>query len=614
MNKKITFLPMLVLISLLAASCGATSASASSAASSSATSAFVSSLPLSVSPSSLLPASSSFVSPLRQTKVKMYVEVESGVETDDVSLCFLDGQGDIPFIGLTDALEVMHRCSNDITVSTSEDGIVTIGREENSGTIAFDFPHQTVSFQNLDLFAASHGHASVLNLVSDMGTTDSGESKYLKSQASVGLDYNRTGKSFSIDLGKRNIPMHFENGQGYIPVQTLSDLVFSERNIYLLFNGASLYMSGSSMTDEMWASYYSVTPGNRSQKLASFSRDELALVMDLQYGLKDEHGITDFDSFFKTSGLDEQLLSTDAVTAEKGLAYMIYRDLADYHSALTASSAYAGSSALATIKKDNTIYSPNYDEYQLIRSSYLQARKAVYNALTAGQTTVKDKPDCYEEYGDTAYVTFDNFRMPDSGVDYYKTAPTADAQDTFGIVEYAHSQIFRTGSTIKNVVLDLSCNSGGSVNAGVYVGGWFLPYSILNVKNTLTGSLGSYTYQSDVDLDGKYTTSDRLSSKKLYCLVSPSSFSCSNFVASLFKDSDQVRLLGRRTYGGSCIVQHIAMADGTFFQTSGNRMLCRVQNGTFYSNDGGVDVDFTIDKLADFYNRTALTAKIDSLV
>jgi C-terminal processing protease CtpA/Prc len=213
--------------------------------------------------------------------------------------------------------------------------------------------------------------------------------------------------------------------------------------------------------------------------------------------------------------------------------------------------------------------------------------------------------------GDTAYVTFDAFRMPSQ--DYYKVAPTADAKDTYGILEYAHAQITAAGDTIKNVVLDLSCNPGGSINAGVYAAGWFLPYSILSDTNALTGAEGSFTYQSDLNLDGQYTTADRISSKRLYCLISPASFSCSNLLASILKASDQVRFLGRGTRGGACIVQHLSLADGSFIQTSGNRKLCNVHNGAYQSIEDGVDVDYTIDKFDDMYNRTTLTSTIDSL-
>jgi hypothetical protein len=84
-------------------------------------------------------------------------------------------------------------------------------------------------------------------------------------------------------------------------------------------------------------------------------------------------------------------------------------------------------------------------------------------------------------------------------------------------------------------------------------------------------------------------------------------------VANIFKESDQVRLLGRRTSGGSCVAQYLAMADGTFFQTSNNKELVRQHNGSFYTINQGVDVNINIDNYSDFFYRPALTKMIDSL-
>jgi C-terminal processing protease CtpA/Prc len=139
-----------------------------------------------------------------------------------------------------------------------------------------------------------------------------------------------------------------------------------------------------------------------------------------------------------------------------------------------------------------------------------------------------------------------------------------------------------------------------------------LPYGILNAKNPLTGAQGSFTYASDLNMNGAYDASDRLTGKNLnlYCLISPASFSCSNFVAAGFKDSDQVRLIGRHTSGGGCIVQHLSTADGTLFATSGNRQLASVRNGAFTSIDDGVEADVTLDSYADFFYRAALAKKL----
>ena len=74
----------------------------------------------------------------------------------------------------------------------------------------------------------------------------------------------------------------------------------------------------------------------------------------------------------------------------------------------------------------------------------------------------------------TAYVTFDAFEVAPSDLptrlpDYYGLYGTEDMpNDTIGIIINAHRQITRENSPIKNVVLDMSCNSGGLATTAIY--------------------------------------------------------------------------------------------------------------------------------------------------
>ena len=59
------------------------------------------------------------------------------------------------------------------------------------------------------------------------------------------------------------------------------------------------------------------------------------------------------------------------------------------------------------------------------------------------------------------------------------------------------------------------------------------------------------SFKADTNLDGKFNKKDALYGKglRLYCLISPCSFSCGNLVPSVFKQSDKVTLIGK-TSGG----------------------------------------------------------------
>ena len=213
--------------------------------------------------------------------------------------------------------------------------------------------------------------------------------------------------------------------------------------------------------------------------------------------------------------------------------------------------------------------------------------------MSARYDTIGDTVRGYEEVGNTAYITFDIFKLlSEDSRDYYDWHRAGDIpEDTLGLVTYAHEQITREGSPIENVVLDLSCNLGGTVDAAVFVLGWFLGDAQISVKDMASGALSTAVYRADINLDGVFDDKDSVSDRNLYCLISPVSFSCGNLVPAALKSSQTVTLLGRTSGGGSCVVQPLSTAYGTSFQISGRLRLSFLKNGSFYDIDQGADPD-----------------------
>ena len=222
----------------------------------------------------------------------------------------------------------------------------------------------------------------------------------------------------------------------------------------------------------------------------------------------------------------------------------------------------------------------------------------------------------YEEVGNTAYITFDNFTLEaDEGNDYYGYESTDDIpfNDTIAMVIRAHEQITREDSPVENVVIDLSCNTGGTVDTAAYLLAWFLGEASISIKDTFTGAMANTTYRADVNLDREFDERDTLAGKKLFCLISPVSFSCGNLVPSALKESGRVTLLGRTSGGGSCTVQPISSAWGTSFNISSSKRMSFLKNGSFYDIDRGAEPDFVITDPARYYDRAALTDYINGL-
>ena len=162
-------------------------------------------------------------------------------------------------------------------------------------------------------------------------------------------------------------------------------------------------------------------------------------------------------------------------------------------------------------------------------------------------------------------------------------------------------------------MLDLTNNTGGAVDAAVVVLGWFLGDAPFSVKNMATGALSTAIYRADVNLDHEFDEKDTVTDKNLYCLVSPVSFSCGNLVPAALKSSQKVTLIGRTTGGGSCVVQPMTTAYGTVFQISAAHRMSFLKNGSFYDIDQGVEPDIYVDRIANLYNRAAMTDFINGL-
>ena len=76
---------------------------------------------------------------------------------------------------------------------------------------------------------------------------------------------------------------------------------------------------------------------------------------------------------------------------------------------------------------------------------------------------------------------------------------------------------------------------------------------------------------------------------------------------SVFKNSEQVTLLGRTSGGGSCVVLPMSTAYGSLFRISGPNRLAFTKNGSFYDIDQGAEPDFTLAFPETLYDRRTIS-------
>ncbi len=531
---------------------------------------------------------------------------------------YADGVADLPYTDLREWTEAMNGF---LKFGDSKEPVYAIEYDADgdwytltyvpTGSVALISPRESmVLFENFDTFSAErYGALDVLSL---SGFNELTGQRELFARL-VDLRNERKGESKAINLGDYEIPVIFQDGQCLMPLHTVFDLFFCiQRNLICCCNNQALFIGGKTMfvmnvkdpdtgeeklqLNQLGERYYGVPKTERSEAFAWFGFNELCMELDCFYGLKEAHSIYNFRDLMVQTDYYQRLLSPDTAEADAAVQDFINFYFDDLHSMYRENSFSTGYETDLTPERIG--FSGRNDER--ISSIYRAAADAI----------IPEGRPIYQEIGNTAYLTLNNFAM-EYDSDYYYGLNLDDPDcivDTVSLVLFAHHRITRENSPIQNVVLDLSLNSGGDADAALFVISWFLGEAAVANVDTFTGAQASGIYLADTNLDREFTDDDWLTYRyQLYCLISPYSFSCANLVPWAFKSDGAVTLVGRTSGGGSCVVQSMATAWGTIYQMSGFKRLSYIKNGSFYDVDRGVEPDIVLTKLSSFYDREKLT-------
>ena len=433
----------------------------------------------------------------------------------------------------------------------------------------------------------------------------------------AGGSYDRHGSGIYLDLQDYGIYFYSIDGECYIPFQTMNDLFMCQNYLQFIFNGQTV-LGGAYGCDELFARAHEAEPEEMSIDMSLFNYNELMFLLDTFYGLKPEHGITGFaDMITHNPSLSRAFMSGLSQDFDDALMMLLGFYLDDLHSGFGASSwrTNDGSEDATFEEFFKFLSAMGFSNASYMSDSFYFSAKR--------EDVWPDGCPGYEEIGDTAFVTFDGFNcsaVEESYSEYYDLGIPATleecGEDTIRLIQYANAQILREDSPIRNVVIDLSNNGGGSVSAAVAVMCWYLGDCSFCLRDTMTGSLSIMHYQCDLNLNGRIQSDDGDSlaghGLNLYCIISPLSFSCGNLVPAFFRESHRVTLIGQRSGGGSCVVLPCTSASGTTFQISGPKQISLVRNGSFYNADQGVEPHIPLTHIESFYDREALVELINS--
>ena len=574
----------------------------------------------------------------------------------EMNLYFMDG-GDVPYVALSEFIPVLAemyntrlKCDEDnpisfeLQVANQADGNVAfiVTRPDNKSIWFMQPGDDTMTFTNYNSFGHRPGASALVSLaelpdlkqnfdVSDLlleimyAIRDGRDTTELTMKAvgglvaaedpaaehtlfvSSGKVYNREGLPLTMDLGKYHIDIVSEGEECYLPLQTMSDVFFSLQYIYFVFNGEKVIadVHQGKLTEQA----YEAEPADMSREYALFNFNELCFLMDYFYGLKAEHRIDSFSQFLAlNAGAFVPLSGTDSIAFDAALTEILVRFFDDGHSAIVRNSWRSG--------QDQNMYFIS----MLANMGYstLARSKAGNQLADIKHAVYPDGIPGYEEIGDTAFITFDSFTAKRKPEEYYELENPDDPQDTIELIIYANRMVRREGSPVKNIVIDLSLNGGGNSDAAIAVASWFTGEARFALFDTMTGAETISCYRTDLNLNGialsnpesgtgTFDPGDTVSGQyNLYCLFSPSSFSCGNLIPALFEQAGGITLIGQRSGGGSNAVFPATTASGTIFTMSGPLQITTFCNGSLYGIDQGIEPHIRLNKYESFFDREAL--------
>ena len=532
---------------------------------------------------------------------------------------YADGADDLPFVDVEDAAGFVSTLIQEtnpaaptlVAEPDREGGTAVIYLEGNDSFLWFDFNEQTATYTDFDTFMNPGGGILVDALDSSGFNEDSGEPELFRRDPNATIQHN--GSPVTIRMSEYNISMIRQDGQLLLPLRTVFVLLLdipSRGAMLTCVSPDGIFIGSGNMfgdlsegkLSELGEIYYAKAAGERSEALAGYGFGEFCMEMDCFYGLKETHGISSFAEMIINGGLLEEFTSKDPATADKALAKVLNYYLDDGHTGFIANSPWTGAC-------------PEDNPMDLGPGFFANANMAAWEALMASREAHQDMVKPYLEIGNTAYICQDAFNTCRNPAEYYSREITEEdiAEDTIALIIYAHRQITRENSPIENVVIDLSCNTGGHFDSAVFMLCWFLGETPLSVVSSVTGARCTALYRADINLDREFDERDGLAGKNLYCLTSPVSFSCGNLVPWVYKASGRVTLLGNTTGGGSCNAMSMASPWGSLYQISGTIQISFAKNGSYYDTDRGVDPHVFLTKPDTFLDREKLTEIINSL-
>ena len=543
-----------------------------------------------------------------------------GVDDGTVCLRFYHDMPSVPYISVADFQQLMLPGT---TIEVTKTG-------EGQYLLQGPFAQATVNTVN-DQFS-SDDYMAFTNL---MGQQQEGMDNVGYGGAPF-LRYNHqelspASATVTFDFKKYGIDLRGDDTAVYFPFATISD-IFSDTDFHIAgYNGEKVVLLTGDLNNgiavlEPESAKKLLEAESRNKDMAAFCYAELCFVIDHFYGMP---GRSPLESGIQKDGLDKTLDTADDGALVKRL--LKSTNMNEYFTGMKGLQVMLQDGGHTDLMVDLNLFKATQEEedeeeifenwmdsnqtmkdtypnlfYPLMEFLYRLSNPKMQDIVIARPSP---SDETYYKEGNTAYLMYDSFGPinKEAWKEYYDggcegETPTIDEKflGDLSVVLDALKQADEDPE-VKNLVVDLSCNTGGELDVllamTALMGGQSHYYS----ENIVTGQRQKIFYDVDCNFDGVFDEKDKdvKYNLNIAVLTSDMSFSCGNLFPSLMKDMG-FPIIGERSGGGACAVQAFITPEGMQFQISSAR--ARLTNDKWENIDSGIEPNYVIDISEDDYS------------
>ena len=524
-----------------------------------------------------------------KNKTEEYTTKEINViypsETIKTNIRFYSETKEVPYIGIKNYYKLLLRNNglrdkSDMIITTEDD--VNYKLKAPKGEATINVKDDILTSPNYGAFNINSSYIEGSQTISYDGCP------WIKLDE---INYITPIKPKTLDFGAYHIDIHADSDDVYFPIATLGDMFTGMNLLASGYNNKDLYICGPEMGLELHdlpvAYREELFKETKSKEYLDYSYNETCFFYD---NLAGRPGRSALEKKFDISkGLDNALESKEIGKTIK--SYLHSDDVAKYiaglellgylladggHTSYRKRRATEGASwfteevnAKMTELIDAAKVSPEIQygvNNNILTTNLLEIRQLRQKALNSKNMSLIGT-STYRTKGDTAMIHIDDFMSEyenrEEWLKYYSgkrtTIPYSESEGSAVAGVFKGLENARNDANIKNVVIELTCNSGGSTDEMLY-----LISLLTNANNNslvfedgLTGRTVETKFKIDRNLDRKFDelddTFDAVGDLNVVVISSTGSFSCGG-VCPIYLHDYGVPVIGDNCGGGSCAI------------------------------------------------------------